>query len=94
MQANAIQPCRRNDEQGKREPIATCGNVHQAMRVTLHGLGPDTKKGIVCSPEVKIPLENVSLDWKIILKWFSQKLDVSVCTGFMWLRIGTDGGLL
>jgi hypothetical protein len=54
---NTIHPCRRNDEQGKWEPIATCRNVHQAKHVKLQGSGPSTEKGIVCSPQVKIPLE-------------------------------------
>jgi hypothetical protein len=57
IQGNTIQPCRRNDEQGKWERIATCRNVHQEKHVKLHGLGPNTEKGIVCSPQVKIPLE-------------------------------------
>jgi hypothetical protein len=37
----------------------------------------------------KKPRETVVLDGKIILKWISKKLDVSVWTGFIWLRIGT-----
>jgi hypothetical protein len=60
IQINAgytIQPCRRNDEQGKWEPIARCRNVHQAKHVKLHGLGLNTEKGIVCNPQVEIPLE-------------------------------------
>jgi hypothetical protein len=31
--SNTIQPCRRNDEQGKWEHIAMCRNVHQASQV-------------------------------------------------------------
>jgi hypothetical protein len=31
--------------------------VHQAKNVKLRGLGPNTEKEIVCSPQVKIPLE-------------------------------------
>jgi hypothetical protein len=31
--------------------------VHQAKHVKLHGLGPNSEKGIVCIPQVKIPLE-------------------------------------
>jgi hypothetical protein len=30
----------------------------------------------------------------IILKWILQKQDIKVWTGFIWLRIGTCGGLL
>jgi hypothetical protein len=32
--------------------------------------------------------------WKIILKWSLKKKDMSVWTGFKWLRIGSKGGLL
>jgi hypothetical protein len=52
-------------------------------------LDPSVEKGIVRSPQGKIPLQNVVLEAKIILKWISKKLDVSVWTGFIWLRIGT-----
>jgi hypothetical protein len=87
---NTIQPCRRNDEQGKWEPIATCRNVHQAKHVKLHGSGPNTEKGIVWSPQVKMPLEKYTPRWRDNIK-----MDlISVWTGFMWLRIGTSGGLL
>jgi hypothetical protein len=79
-------PCRRNGEQGKWEPIATCRNVHQASHVRLHGLDPSAEKGIERSLHRKIPLENVVLDVKM---WISKRLDVSVYTGFIWLRIGT-----
>jgi hypothetical protein len=70
-----------------------CRNVHKAKHVRLHGLDPSVEKGIVRSPQGKIPLQNVVLDSKIILKWISKKLDVSVWTGFIWLRIGNGEGL-
>jgi hypothetical protein len=31
--------------------------------------------------------------WKI-LKWILERKDRMACIGFMWLRIGTSGGLL
>jgi hypothetical protein len=31
--------------------------------------------------------------WKI-LKWILERQNVVVCTGLIWLRIGTSGGLL
>jgi hypothetical protein len=71
-------PCRRNVEQGKWELITTCRNVHPAWHVGLHGLDPSAEKGIVRSLQGKIPLENVVLDAKMILKWISKNLDVSV----------------
>jgi hypothetical protein len=37
-------------------------------------------------------LEDVGLDWRIILKCILEKTDVSVWTAFIWLRIWTSGG--
>jgi hypothetical protein len=54
-------PWRRNGEQGKWEPIATCSNVHQAKHVRLHGLDSSAEKGIVRRLQGKMPLENVGL---------------------------------
>jgi hypothetical protein len=34
---------------------------------------------------------NLGVDGRI-LKWISNKQDATVCTGFIWLRIGTRGG--
>jgi hypothetical protein len=33
-------------------------------------------------------------DWKIILKWILSKTGWRVWTEFIWLMIGTSGGLL
>jgi hypothetical protein len=41
--------------------------------------------------EGKCHLEVLVVDGRIILKWIT---DVRVWTGFIWLRIGTNGGLL
>jgi len=38
-------------------------------------------------------LEDLGLDWKIILKWIFKKWDGKVWTGLLWLRMGTDDGL-
>jgi hypothetical protein len=38
--------------------------------------------------------DNVGVDGKIILKWILGDWGVKVWTGFIWLRIGTNGGLL
>jgi hypothetical protein len=34
------------------------------------------------------------VDGRIILRWIFRKWDVEACTGFIWLRKGTGGGLL
>jgi len=34
------------------------------------------------------------VDGRIILRWIFRKWDVDVCTGSIWLRIGTVGGHL
>jgi hypothetical protein len=37
--------------------------------------------------------EDIDAVWRIILKLMSEKYDGMVWTGFIWLRIGTSGGL-
>jgi hypothetical protein len=39
-------------------------------------------------------LEDLGVDVRIILKWISKKLNGLAWTGLIWLRIGTNGGLL
>jgi hypothetical protein len=39
-------------------------------------------------------LGHQGVDGRIILKWILKKYDVRAWTGFIWLRIGTDGGLM
>jgi hypothetical protein len=39
-------------------------------------------------------LEDLDVDGKVILIWIIGKKGWSVRIGFMWLRIGTSGGLL
>jgi hypothetical protein len=31
--------------------------MYQAKHVKLHGLGPNTEKGVVCNPQVNVPLK-------------------------------------
>jgi hypothetical protein len=39
-------------------------------------------------------LKDPGVDGKIILKWIFERLGGRAQTGLIWLRIGTDGGLL
>jgi len=39
-------------------------------------------------------LEDQGVDGRIISRWIFRKWDGRACTGLMWLRIGTGGGLL
>jgi hypothetical protein len=39
-------------------------------------------------------LEDISIDWRILLKLILKKYDGRVLTGLIWLGIGTNGGLL
>jgi hypothetical protein len=40
-------------------------------------------------------LEELGIDGRIILKWKElRKQDVRMWTGFVWLRIGSTGGIL
>jgi hypothetical protein len=40
------------------------------------------------------PLEDVDIDKSLILKWIVRKYNWSLWTGFIWHKIGTNGGLL
>jgi hypothetical protein len=45
-------------------------------------------------PEGKNHLENPSVNDRIILKWIFKKWNRETWAGFIWLRIGTGGGLV
>jgi GTP-dependent phosphoenolpyruvate carboxykinase len=38
-------------------------------------------------------LKDLSIDKKIILEWILKKLVARVCSGLIWLRLGTSGRL-
>jgi hypothetical protein len=39
-------------------------------------------------------LEDLDVDWRIILQWIFKKWDGEAWTGLLYLRIGTGGGML
>jgi hypothetical protein len=45
-------------------------------------------------PEGKRHSEDLGVDGRIMLEWILGKLGEEVSTGFIWLRVGTSGGLL
>jgi hypothetical protein len=50
-------------------------------------------KILIVKPHNEDHLEDPRLDKRTKLKWISEKLNVRFCTGFIWLRITTSGGL-
>jgi len=42
----------------------------------------------------KVHLKDPGVDGRIILRWIFRRWDGRVCTGLIWLRIGTVGGHL
>jgi hypothetical protein len=38
--------------------------------------------------------ENLGVDERIVLEWILEKYGMKLWTGFIWLWIGTSGGLL
>jgi hypothetical protein len=51
-------------------------------------------RALVGKPEGRRPLGRPRRRWRIILKWIFERLGEGAQTGLIWLRIGTDGGLL
>jgi hypothetical protein len=46
------------------------------------------------SKKVRDHWEDLDVGGWTILKWILERKDGMVCTGLIWLRIGTSGGLL
>jgi hypothetical protein len=42
----------------------------------------------------RVLMEDVGVDGKMILEWILEKEGGQMCTGCIWLRIRTSGGLL
>jgi hypothetical protein len=74
--------------------------LHQTLRIRLAGLVArmeemrNAYKIFVGKYEGKNHLEDISLGGKILLEWIMGEKCGKVLNGFIWLRIGTSGGLL
>ena len=53
-----------------------------------------TYRALVGKPEGRRPLERPRHRWEDDIKMDLRKMGLEACTGSMWLRIGTGGGLL
>jgi hypothetical protein len=68
--------------------------VRWVVYVTCMGQIRNAYKILVSKPERKRPLRRPKHRWKLILECITGKYGGNLWTGFMWLRIGTSGGLL
>jgi hypothetical protein len=65
-----------------------------AGHVAHMGEDRDVHRVLVGKPEGKRPLGRSRHRWEDNIKWIFRKLEGVMGTGWSWLRIGTDGGLL
>jgi hypothetical protein len=61
---------------------------------STHERGVNSCKDLVGKPKEKNHFEDLGIYGTIILKWMLKKQREDMWTGFMWLEIGTSGGLL
>jgi hypothetical protein len=69
-------------------------NLRWEGHVSRMGQIRNAHKFFVGKTEGKKPLEDLDVDVKITLEWILRKQGGKVWTRFIWLRIGTSGGLL
>jgi hypothetical protein len=61
---------------------------------STHGRGDKSQKLLLVNVKGRDHLENSRVDGRIILEWILKKYDGKVWNGFIWLGVGTGGGLL
>jgi hypothetical protein len=70
---------------------------HEYIEYTVADIQQGVMGGESNKPHFKKPVysavSQIRLDAKVILKWISGKWVARVLIGFIWLRIGTGGGL-
>jgi hypothetical protein len=70
------------------------GKKTQAEHVTRMGQLRNSYRNFLGNLKGKDRLGVISVHGRIRLKWISKIQDIRMWTGFIWLRIGTSGGLL
>jgi hypothetical protein len=60
---------------------------------STHGRDEKTYQNFIRKPEGKGTLGHLGVDGRITLEWILGKYGGNLWTGFIWLRIGTSGGL-
>jgi hypothetical protein len=61
---------------------------------STHGEKRNAFRILVGKARRKETTRNTYVDGRIILRWILEREDGAVLAGFIWLRIGTGGGLL
>ena len=75
-----------SDDQSEKNEVGGACSTYGEKRVAYRVL--------VGKPEERDHLEDPGVDERIILRWIFRKWDVGAGTGWIWRRVGTEGGYL